>query len=172
MASIPTYMIFRLCKSFKSGTLIRNCPYIQREKEKNMHMHMHTHTHPFLCISILQERIKRQSCRFAYHENVKQQSRSINFCDCPPGISVCSMNILCGMQVLNGQCRIRFRKTIPIQQTDLKLWLVGFCKPVPSLVLCSQQSSSQTSDHFWTLCNISCLQKLNYAINFFARPSF
>lgn len=113
-----------------------------------------THTHPFLCISISQEHIKTQKCPFAYHENVKQQTQSIDFCAHPPDISVCSTNILCGIQVLNGQCRIQFRLTIPVQQTDLKLWLVSVHKPVPSLVLCSQQSSSRTSDHFLTLCNI------------------
>lgn len=131
MASIPTYINFRLCKSLKNGTLIRNCLYIQREKET------HTHTHPFLCISISQEHIKRQKCPIAYYENVKQQSQSIDFCACPPGISVFSMYILSGTQVLNGQCPIQFQLTIPVQQTDLKLWLVSFRKPVPSLVLSS-----------------------------------
>lgn len=152
MASIPTYINFRLCKSFKNGTLIRNCLYIQTDKEKNTGTH--AHTHPFLCVSISEERIKRQRCPFAYYEKVKQQSQSIDFCARPRDLSVCSMNILCSIQVLNGQCCIQFRLTNAVQQTDLKLWLVSFYKPVPSLVLCSQQSSSWTSDHFLTLHNI------------------
>ena len=114
----------------------------------------HTHAHPLLCISFSQERIKRQRCPFAYHENMKQPLRSIDFCAHPPDISVCSMNILCSIQVLNGQCCIQFRLTMPVQQTDLKLWLVSFCKPVPSLVLCSQQSPSYKSAHSLTICNI------------------
>jgi hypothetical protein len=157
---------------------------------------VHTHTSIFVHLHVkgTYQKPKESLCK---HENVKQQSRNIDFCGHPPDISVRSMNIVCGIQVLNGQCRIQFRLTIPVQQTDLKLWLVSFHKPVPSPVLCSQQSSSQTSDHFFnalqhflTYCtlivpspyaqlvvnfageNVFCPKNLNYTVDFFAGPSF
>lgn len=123
--------------------------YTKRERETRTH----THTSISAYLYFIKPN-KRQSCPFAGHEDVKQQSWSINFCAFPSDTSVCSMNILCGIQVLNGQCYVQFQPTIPVQQTNLKLWLICLPKPVPPHVLCSQHSSSWMSDHLWTLYTI------------------
>ena len=70
----------------------------------------------------------------------------------------------CCIPVVHGQFWAQFSQVTPVQWINLELCLVGFPKPVPPLVLCSNfldvlgwevQSPWWMPTHFWTSCNLS-----------------
>jgi len=88
---------------------------------------------------------------------------NINFCELPSCILVPTMHTHCCIPLAYGQCFVQFSQITQVYWLNLELCL-GFPKPVPPLVLCSNvlallgwrmPSSWWMPTHSWTLCTLS-----------------